>query len=155
MPQLQVTAALNYRPAVNMVRSPTFPSRGGPDCASACAPGHRSVGTAFFNVFPDAYTEKISQAGAMVRQIAPNATTYTEGVNGFMDSHSRCQLPGTRSHVLLCSFVLLLLLPDCGRARYHQGVRTTCTPHSAWHKPALLTLLGINLYSSLCLAGST
>jgi len=67
--------------------SPTFPSEGGPDCATKCGPGRRSVGTAFFNIFPASYDEKISEVAELVVNFAPDAVTYTEGSKGFMDSH--------------------------------------------------------------------
>ena len=79
VPPLTDMACPNY--------SPTWPSEGGPDCMYACDNGTRSVGTAFFNVFPDDYTNKITAAGKLVLDIDPAHTIYVEGEHGFMDSH--------------------------------------------------------------------
>lgn len=67
--------------------SPTFPSEGGADCSYRCANGTRSVGTAFFDIFPDEYTEKITEAGNLVYELDPENTVYVEGDDGFMNSH--------------------------------------------------------------------
>jgi len=69
--------------------SPTFPSEGGPDCTFPCPNGTRSVGTAFFNPFPDEYAQKIIEAGKLVRSIDPEHTVFAEGsgASAFMDSH--------------------------------------------------------------------
>lgn len=67
--------------------SPTFPSQGGPDCGCTCPNGTRSVGTAFFDVFPTYYTDTITAVGQLITQIAPEAVTYVEGEHGFMSSH--------------------------------------------------------------------
>eukprot|EP00929_Paragymnodinium_shiwhaense_P042489 TRINITY_DN21978_c1_g1_i1.p1 TRINITY_DN21978_c1_g1~~TRINITY_DN21978_c1_g1_i1.p1 ORF type:complete len:350 (+),score=24.31 TRINITY_DN21978_c1_g1_i1:60-1109(+) len=69
--------------------SPTFPSAGGPDCTYPCQPGTRSVGTAFFSVFPPGLQYQLQQAGKLIRALDAEGTVYTEGggKEAFMDSH--------------------------------------------------------------------
>jgi len=67
--------------------SPTFPSRGGADCACECRTGTQSVGAAFFNVFPRSFNNRVRAAGELVTAFGPDSTTYVEGEHGFMDSH--------------------------------------------------------------------
>eukprot|EP00929_Paragymnodinium_shiwhaense_P042488 TRINITY_DN21978_c0_g1_i2.p1 TRINITY_DN21978_c0_g1~~TRINITY_DN21978_c0_g1_i2.p1 ORF type:complete len:318 (+),score=20.07 TRINITY_DN21978_c0_g1_i2:107-1060(+) len=59
--------------------SPTFPSVGGADCTYPCPAGTRSVGTAFYSIFPVDLQDQLHQAGELVRRVDPEDTMYTEG----------------------------------------------------------------------------